>query len=77
MATKRKPGAKRGRPKGAVIPIERDEQKFEIACWWAFVGMGFDQFDAARRALLVVGGGPITMEDVAQGVGGNTPAATL
>jgi hypothetical protein len=63
MATKKKPGAKLGRPKGSVRKIEDDPQRFELACWWAFVGMGFDQFDAARRALLVVGG-PITMEDV-------------
>src|SRR5262245_18957364 len=55
---------RRGRPKGSTVPIERDRQKFEVACWWAFVGMGFGQFDAARRALLVVKGGPITLQDI-------------
>jgi len=51
MAAKRTTQRKRGRPPGAV-PIERDPQRFEIACWWAFVEMGLGQFDAARRALL-------------------------
>jgi hypothetical protein len=52
---------RRGRP---AVPIERDAQRFEIACWWAFTGMGFGSFDAARRALLVTKGGPITLEDI-------------
>ena len=52
---------RRGRPP---VPIERDPQRFEIACWWAFHGMGFGPFDAARRALLATNGGPISMEDV-------------
>jgi hypothetical protein len=52
---------KRGRP---VVPIERDPQRFEIACWWAFTGMGFGGFDAARRALLTTKGGPIMLEDI-------------
>jgi hypothetical protein len=52
---------KRGRPE---IPIERDPRRFEIACWWAFTKMGCSPFDAARRALLAVKGGPITIEDV-------------
>jgi hypothetical protein len=55
---------KRGRPKGSVVPIERDPQRFEIACWWAFHEMGCGAFDAARRALLASKGGPITLEDV-------------
>jgi len=38
-----------GRPP---VPIERDPQHFEIACWWAFHEMGLGKFDAARRALL-------------------------
>ena len=54
---------KRGRPAG-LVPLERDPQRFEIAVWWAFVGMKVGQFDAARRALLVVKGRDITMEDV-------------
>jgi hypothetical protein len=53
--------ASRGRPP---VPIERDPQRFEIACWWAFIEMGFGKFDAARRALLATKGGPITMEDI-------------
>ena len=55
---------RRGRPKGSATAIERDSQRFEIACWWAFHGMGFGPFDAARRALLVTKGGPFTMADV-------------
>jgi hypothetical protein len=51
----------RGRPPAA---IERDPQRFEIACWWAFTEMGLGKFDAARRALLAVKGGAITLEDV-------------
>jgi hypothetical protein len=54
----------RGRPKGSVTAIERDPQRFEIACWWAFHGMGCGPFDAARRALLAVKGGPIILEDI-------------
>jgi hypothetical protein len=52
---------KRGRP---AIPIERDPQRFELACWWAFHEMGCGPFDAARRSLMVVKGGPITLEDI-------------
>jgi hypothetical protein len=52
---------RRGRPR---VPIERDPQRFEIACWWAFHEMGFGKFDAARRALLATKSGPITLEDV-------------
>jgi hypothetical protein len=53
-------GVKRGRPP---VPIERDPQRFEIACWWAFTQSGLGAFGAARRALLAVGGGPITLQD--------------
>ena len=56
-----KTGAKRGRPP---VPIERDPQRFEIACWWAFTQSGLGAFDAARRALLAVKGGPITLQDI-------------
>jgi hypothetical protein len=56
-----KTGAKRGRPP---VPIERDPQRFEIACWWAFTESGLGSFDAARRALLAVRGGPITLKDI-------------
>jgi len=52
---------RRGRPP---VPIERDPQRFEIACWWAFTEMGLGKFDAARRALLATKGGPITLEDI-------------
>ena len=51
----------RGRPP---LAIERDPQRFEIACWWAFTEMGLGKFDAARRALLATKGGPITLEDI-------------
>jgi hypothetical protein len=56
---------RRGRPQGSVIAIERDKQRFEIACWWAFTQMGCGPFDAARRALLATKGGVITREDIA------------
>jgi hypothetical protein len=46
------------------VPIEEDPQRCEIATWWAFVEEGFDSFDAARRALLAVKGGPFTVEDI-------------
>jgi hypothetical protein len=52
---------RRGRPKSS---IELDPQRFEVACWWAFHEMGCSPFDAARRALLAVKGGPITLEDI-------------
>jgi hypothetical protein len=61
LMTKKKPDAKRGRPP---VPIERDPQRFEIACWWAFTQSGLGSFDAARRALLAVKGGPITVQDI-------------
>lgn len=51
----------RGRPP---VPIEQRPQRFEIACWWAFLGFGIGPFDAARRALLAVKGGPISMDDI-------------
>jgi hypothetical protein len=52
---------RRGRPP---VAIEQDRRRFEIACWWAFTEMGLGKFDAARRALLAVKGGPITLEDI-------------
>ena len=52
---------RRGRPP---VPIERDPQRVEIAAWWAFHEGGCGPFDAARRALLAVKGGPITLEDI-------------
>jgi len=55
------PNPRRGRPP---VPIERDPQRFEIACWWAFTEMGLGKFDAARRALLATKGGPVTLEDI-------------
>jgi hypothetical protein len=62
VATKRKPGAKRGGSRPA--PIERHPRRFEIACIWAFLGFGVGPFDAARRALVVVKGGSISMADI-------------
>jgi len=52
---------RRGRP---VVPVERDRQQFEIAAWWAFHEMGCGPFDAARRALLAIRSGTITMQDI-------------
>jgi hypothetical protein len=51
----------RGRPPRS---IENNPQRFEIGCWWAFHEDGCGPFDAARRALLAVKGGPITLEDI-------------
>jgi hypothetical protein len=48
----------------APIPPEQDPQRFEIAVWWAFTEEGLGPFDAARRALLAVKGGPFTVEDI-------------
>ena len=45
-------------------PIEQDPQRFEVAAWWAFVGEGLGPFDAARRALLAVRGGPFSVSDI-------------
>ena len=59
--TKKKPDASRGRPP---VPIERHPERFEIACWRAFTGMGLDSFPAARLAWMVVKGGPITRKDI-------------
>ena len=59
--TKKKPNAARGRRR---VPIGQDPQQFEIAAWRAFHGDGCGPFDAARRALLAVKGGPITVEDI-------------
>jgi hypothetical protein len=56
MATKKK-----GRPS---VPIDRHPQRFEIACIRAFLDFGVGPFDAARRALMVVKGGPISMADI-------------
>ena len=59
--TKKKPDALRGRPP---VRIEQDPQRFEIAAWWAFHEDGCGPFDAARRALLAIKGGSITLEDI-------------
>jgi hypothetical protein len=57
-----RPGS--GRRKGVTTPIERDPQRCEIAVWWALVEEGVGPFDAARRALLAVKGGPFTVEEI-------------
>ena len=59
--TKKKSDALRGRPP---LRIEQDPQRFEIAAWWAFHEDGCGPFDAARRALLAIRGGSITLEDI-------------
>src|SRR5262245_60071632 len=46
------------------MPIERHTQRFEIACIWAFLGFDLGPFDATRRALMIVRGGPISMSDI-------------
>ena len=59
--TKKKPCASRGRPPAG------DFKPFRVALdrhRRAFTGMGLDSFPAARLALLVVKGGPITREDI-------------
>ena len=50
-----------GRPR---VPAEQDPQGFEMAVWWAFVEEGLGPFDAARRALLAVRGGPFSVSDI-------------
>jgi hypothetical protein len=57
-----RPGA--GRAEGSAIPIEQDPQRYEIAAWVAFVGEGVGPFDAARRALLAVRGGAVSVSDI-------------
>jgi hypothetical protein len=57
-----RPGS--GRPKGSVVPIEMDSQKFEIAGLLALVEEGYGPFDAARRALLAIRGGAFKVEDI-------------
>ena len=52
---------RRGRPRRS---IENNPERFAIACWWAFTEIGLGKFDAARRALLVIKGGPIGLEDI-------------
>ena len=59
--TRRLPAARLG-PR--LVPIEQNRQRFEIAAWWAFHEDGCGPFDAARRALLAVKGGPITVEGI-------------
>ena len=61
MMKRRAKPRRRGRPP---VPIERDSQRFEIACIWAFLGFGLGPFDATKRALMVVRGGPISMSDI-------------
>jgi hypothetical protein len=56
--------SKRGRRKGSRIPTERHPEREQLACCLAFIQIGLGSFDAARRALLAVKGGPITIEDV-------------
>src|SRR4051812_49359804 len=62
-------GQRKREPRGAApgrqpVPIERHPQRFEIACIWAFLAFGLGPFDATRRALMVVRGGPISMTDI-------------
>jgi hypothetical protein len=61
---KRRRGGPRPGSGRAKVPPEQDPQGFEIACWWAFTEEGLGPFDAARRALLAVRGGPFTVEDI-------------
>jgi hypothetical protein len=53
-----------GRPKGSIVRIEHDRQRFEVALWWAFHQMGCGPFRAARWALLATRGGPIARADI-------------
>jgi hypothetical protein len=62
--TRRRQPARAGRLGRPRVPIQQDPQRFEIAAWWAFHGDGCGPFDAARRALLAVKSGPITVDDI-------------
>src|SRR5262245_46422908 len=52
---------RRGRPKWS---IEHDRERFELAAWWAFHGLGCGSFDAGRWAKLAVTSGAITLGDL-------------
>jgi hypothetical protein len=65
MAPKKKqPKHKAGRPKGSVVPIERDRRKYAIAVFWAFHELGCGRFEATRLTLLVTEGGAISLRDI-------------
>ena len=50
MAPKKKqPKHKAGRPKGSVVPIERDRRKYAIAVFWAFHELGRTSFLEIRQ----------------------------
>jgi hypothetical protein len=74
---RRKPGA--GRPKGSIVALSADPQRFALATWCAFCEMGLDPYPAGY---LVVGlfesGKPITAESIDEALvimsSGITPA---
>jgi hypothetical protein len=65
VATKRKPGAKRGRPP---VPTLLDPDRFKVAMWCALHADGSSELEASRLALLMTDpapeGGRITITDI-------------
>jgi hypothetical protein len=55
---------RRGRPKGAVVTLERDRQRFAIAAWWGFRECGCGPYVAAYWAAVATGTEPIRLEEV-------------
>jgi hypothetical protein len=55
---------RRGRPKGSIIPFERDRQRFTIAALWGFRLAGAGPYRAAYWATIATGDEPIRQEDI-------------
>lgn len=56
--------AKRGRPKGSVVPLLGDAGRFEIAAWFAFTELGFGVYPAAFLVAFLASDRPITTESI-------------
>ena len=56
--------ARRGRPRGSTVPIERDRQKFEVAIAWGFGLAGYGPTVSAYCAAWATSNKPIQLEDV-------------
>ena len=56
--------AKRGRPKGTTVPLDRDRQRFEIAALWGFHLAGAGLHSAAYWSLFALGSEPIARQHV-------------
>jgi hypothetical protein len=59
MPKKKKKPRSPGRPKGSIIPIERDGQKYAIAIWHGLTMSGTGPYLAAYWALVVTSDAPI------------------